>query len=105
MVDRAERLVFVSGQIPEDQSGHVPSSFEAQAEQVWENILAQLKAMDMSVSDIVKVTTFLSGRVYRDQNSAVRQRVLGAHAPALTVIICDIYDEAWLLEIEVVAAR
>jgi 2-iminobutanoate/2-iminopropanoate deaminase len=26
-------------------------------------------------------------------------------APALTVIIADIYDPAWLLEIEVVAAK
>ena len=25
------------------------------------------------------------------------------HAPALTVIICDIYAEAWLLEIDAVA--
>ena len=37
-------------------------------------------------------------------NAGVRQRVLGSHSPALTVIICDIFDEAWLLEIEAVAA-
>jgi hypothetical protein len=29
---------------------------------------------------------------------------LGELAPALTVIICGIYDPAWLLEIECVAA-
>jgi 2-iminobutanoate/2-iminopropanoate deaminase len=31
--------------------------------------------------------------------------VLGAHRPALTVIITGIFDEKWLLEIEAVAAE
>jgi hypothetical protein len=30
--------------------------------------------------------------------------VLGGHSPALTVIIADIFDSAWLLEIEAIAA-
>jgi hypothetical protein len=30
--------------------------------------------------------------------------VLGEHRPALTVIVCDIYAEEWLLEIEAIAA-
>jgi hypothetical protein len=29
---------------------------------------------------------------------------MGARTRALTVIICGLFDEAWLLEIEVVAA-
>jgi enamine deaminase RidA (YjgF/YER057c/UK114 family) len=91
--------------VPEDRAGHVPETFDAQAEQVWRNVLAQLRAADMAVGEIVKVTMFLSDRAFRDANSRIRQKVLGDHTPALTVIICDIYDEAWLLEIEVVAAR
>lgn len=59
----------------------------------------------MGLSDLGKVTTFLSGRAYREENSAIRRQVLGDHAPALTVIITGIHDEAWLLEIEAVAAR
>jgi hypothetical protein len=31
--------------------------------------------------------------------------VLGQHAPALTVLIAGIFDEAWLLEIEAIAAE
>ena len=41
---------------------------------------------------------------YRAANAAVRKEVLGAHAPALTIIITGIYDEEWLLEIEAIAA-
>lgn len=105
LVEKSERMFFVSGQIPEDRAGVVPSSFMAQAQQVWANVLYQLRAVDMDVCDIAKVTTYLSDRAYRDQNSEVRQAVLGDHTPALTVILCDIYDENWLLEIEVIAAR
>ena len=56
------------------------------------------------VTDLVKVTVFLCDRQYRAANAAVRKEVLGAHAPALTIIITGIYDEAWLLEIEAIAA-
>jgi hypothetical protein len=38
------------------------------------------------------------------ENRAVRQEVMGERAPALTVIITGIFDEAWLIEIEAVAA-
>jgi len=55
------------------------------------------------IQDIVKHTTFLSDRRYRDANSKVRKEILGDMLPALTVIIAEIYDEVWLLEIEAVA--
>lgn len=58
----------------------------------------------MAVGNLVKVTTFLASREYADENSTIRRRVLGTHRPALTVIIADIYDENWLLEIEAIAA-
>lgn len=103
-VDAASRLLFVSGQIPVTADGTVPGAFVDQARLVWANIEAQLGAAGMSLANIAKITTFLSDRRYREENSAVRREVLGGHAPALTVIVCDIYDEQWLLEIEVVAA-
>jgi enamine deaminase RidA (YjgF/YER057c/UK114 family) len=59
----------------------------------------------MTLADLVEVTTYLSDRAYRAENSVIRQEVLGDHAPALTVIITGIYDEAWLLEIEAIAAK
>jgi 2-iminobutanoate/2-iminopropanoate deaminase len=67
-------------------------------------VQAQLEAAGMSLDDLVKVTVFLSDRKYRQQNYEVRTEVLGARSPALTILIAGIYDEAWLLEIEAVAA-
>ncbi|MGW4411966.1 RidA family protein [Nonomuraea sp. NPDC004702] len=77
----------------------------SQCRQVWANLAAALAHHGMGLSDLVKVTTFLSDRAYQEENSAIRREVLGEHAPALTVIITGIYDEAWLLEVEAVAAR
>jgi 2-iminobutanoate/2-iminopropanoate deaminase len=99
-----KRLVFVSGQVPADAQDRVPESFREQTRLAWRNVAAQLAEAGMSLTDIVKVTIFLSERKYRAENAEVRHEVLGGHCPALTVIICGIYDEAWLLEIEAVAA-
>jgi 2-iminobutanoate/2-iminopropanoate deaminase len=40
----------------------------------------------------------------RAENFEVRKEVLGSHTLAVTIIITGIYDEAWLLEIEAIAA-
>ncbi|MFI5709930.1 RidA family protein [Kribbella sp. NPDC051620] len=104
-VDGARRLVFVSGQVPwGDGQGKIPDSFEDQCRMVWRNILAVLAEAGLGVANLVKVTTYLSDRQYRALNSKIREEILGNHAPALTIIICDIYAEEWLLEIEAVAA-
>jgi 2-iminobutanoate/2-iminopropanoate deaminase len=71
---------------------------------VWQHIVDALHAADMGVGNLVKVTTFLADRRYAEANSAVRRAVLGDHRPALTVIVAEIFDPAWLVEIEAIAA-
>ena len=104
LVTDAKQWLYISGQIPETSIGTVPKSFDDQAEVVWQNIKIQLAEVGMTVNNLVKVTTFLSSRAFRDQNSLARRKALGEHRPALTVIITDIYSEEWLLEIEAIAA-
>lgn len=99
------RLLFISGQIPEDTTGHVPQTFEEQAKLVWSNIIGVLSEAGMKVENLVKVTMFLSDRQHREVNADIRKQMLGNHRPALTVIITGIYDPDWLLEIEAVAAE
>ena len=98
------RTLYISGQIPVGRDGSVPETFAEQARLAWENVAAQLAAADMSLDDIVKHTTYLADRRYRNENSKIRQEVFGDNrVPALTVIIATIYDEDWLLEIEAIA--
>jgi 2-iminobutanoate/2-iminopropanoate deaminase len=98
------RLLFISGQVPERPDGSVPEDFASQCRLTWTNIERQLRDAGMTLDNLVKVTTFLSDRRYRAENSLVRREVLKDRTPALTIIIADIYDEAWLLEIEAIAA-
>lgn len=103
-MDAARKIVFVSGQVPETEDGFVPPDFRNQCVLVWKNIEKQLLAADMTLSNIVKLTVYLSDRQYREENALVRREVLGDYQPALTVIIAGIYEEKWLLEIEAIAA-
>lgn len=100
----ATRWLHISGQVPADAAGRVPADFKAQARLAWANVEAQLAAAGMTLDDLVKVTVYLSDRRWRAANAEARKAVLGPRAPALTIIIAGIYDEAWLLEIEALAA-
>ncbi|MFN9251086.1 MAG: RidA family protein [Brevundimonas sp.] len=53
---------------------------------------------------MVKVTTYLADRADAEVNRAVRLRVLDGRQPALTVIITDLFEPGWRVEIEAVAA-
>jgi 2-iminobutanoate/2-iminopropanoate deaminase len=97
------RTLYISGQIPQTADGKVPEGFRDQCRQAWANLAAQLRAADMSLDNLVKVTTFLSDRRFGLENRAIRQEVLGDRRPALTVVITGIFDAQWLLEIEAVA--
>jgi enamine deaminase RidA (YjgF/YER057c/UK114 family) len=103
-VSGAARVLYISGQIPERADGTLPSTFRDQAETAWANVIAQLHAADMTVDNLVKVTIFLSDRKYAVENRNVRLQALQGRTPALTCIITGIFDAAWLLEIEAIAA-
>jgi enamine deaminase RidA (YjgF/YER057c/UK114 family) len=103
-VTGASRLLFISGQIPATADGVVPAGFEAQARLCWKNVETQLAAAGMTLDNVVKATIFLADRSFAIPNRTVRNEVLAGRQISLTVIICTIFDERWLLEIEAVAA-
>lgn len=98
------RLLFVSGQVPEDDEQRVPPDYPSQYRLAWTNVERQLKAAGMSFDNLVKATIFLSDRALIAQSKGLRREVLGERTPAITIVLTGIYDEAWLLEIEAVAA-
>lgn len=98
------RLLFISGQVPEDENAHVPPDYPSQYRLAWANVERQLKAAGMSFDNLVKATIFLSDRGLIAQSAGLRHSILGERTPAITIILCGIYDEKWLLEIEAVAA-
>ncbi len=103
-VSHPSRWLLVSGQTPEPLGGEVPESAEEQCRVIWAHINAALTSASMSIRDVVKVTTYLSSRSVAPANTKVRTEILDGNRPALTVVIAEIFDPAWLLEIEVLAA-
>ncbi|MEU6730894.1 RidA family protein [Nonomuraea wenchangensis] len=103
VITGARRILFVSGQVPWAENGKVPEDFDTQCRTTWRNVLAVLAEAGMGVRNLAKVTIYLADRQYREANSRIRTEMLKGHTPALTIIIADIYDEAWLLEIEAIA--
>ncbi|GGP63266.1 RidA family protein [Saccharothrix coeruleofusca] len=102
-VSGADRMLFISGQVPTDDDGTAPPDFGAQCRNAWRRVLAVLEHHDMRPENLVKVTTFLRDRADRLENSRIRQEVLGGHRPALTVVVADLYEAEWRVEIEAIA--
>ncbi len=99
-----QRLLFVSGQVPADANAKVPPDYPSQYRLAWANVERQLAAAGMTFDNLVKATIFLSDRALIAQSAGLRRSVLGERCPAITIVLTGIYDEAWLLEIEAVAA-
>jgi 2-iminobutanoate/2-iminopropanoate deaminase len=104
LVEGARRILYISGQVPTDEAGAAPPTFDDQCRMAWRNVETQLHAAGMSMTNLAKVTIFLAERRHRGANTKIRHEVLKGHAPALTVVIAELFDEAWLLEIEAIAA-
>ena len=82
-VSDTTKTLYISGQIPVDKQDNVPTEFADQARLVWQNIIYQLEAADMNLDNIVKHTTYLSNRKYREENSQVRKEILKHRCPHL----------------------
>lgn len=103
-VVRPERLLFVSGQVPQVEGQPIPPGYRDQYRLAWANVERQLNAAGMTFDNLVKATIFLSDRALIAQSAGLRAEILGDRTPAITIVIVGIYDADWLLEIEAVAA-
>jgi 2-iminobutanoate/2-iminopropanoate deaminase len=103
-VTDVKRLLLISAQTPTSVAGDVPIDFRAQARQVWANIQAQLRAADMGLDNLVKITVYLADRRFGPIHREIREEILGGRTIGLTVVIANMLDERHLLEVEGVAA-
>jgi 2-iminobutanoate/2-iminopropanoate deaminase len=104
-IGQHRRLLFISGQVPEESDGAVPEGFEAQCEQAWRNIIGVLNSAGLGVEHLVKINTFLTDKSQVVSNRAIRRKMLQGNEPASTVMIAETVDGKWLLEIEAMAAE
>jgi 2-iminobutanoate/2-iminopropanoate deaminase len=105
-VPQNTRRLVISGQVGVTPDGTVLEGYEKQAEQIWLNILALLKAGEMDVTNLVSIRVYdvAPGNValYR----AIRDRVLGGHLVAATyVMVAGLASPRFLTEIEAEACK
>ncbi|MGE0802761.1 MAG: RidA family protein [Lautropia sp.] len=105
-VTAGRRMLFVSGQIGVRADGSIPESIAEQTEVVWQRIEAILAESGMAISDIVKITSFLTRPEDYEAFARVRAARLAGHRTASTaVFVSALVKPALRVEIEVVAAR
>lgn len=101
----AERLFWISGQVAQDDNGRTVEIGDAggQARFVFRKIERLLAERGGTLSDVVKVTGFITRREDFAQYALVRAEVFGPDLPASSTVVTGLLDPEWLLEIEAVA--
>lgn len=98
------RWLHSSGIVAIRPDGTIPDDIVAQAEVIWDSLAAILADADMAPSDIVSVITYVIPGHDLVPVMAVRDRALGGHLAASTlVVVAELVRPEWLLEIAVVA--
>lgn len=100
----AQRTLYVSGTMGLDHDGKPGAGLAEQLDLVWSNIRRILAAADMTVDNIVRVTSYLRDVEYAGLNAEARKAALGGRAVPTTAIVVQTLDPEWLVEIEVIAA-
>ena len=103
-------LVVTSGVVPTKRDGSVPSTISEQASVIWQNISLILAEGQMTITDLVSVTTYVVNTKDLAENlkavMATRDFAMsGHHAASTLVTVPALARPEWLMEISVVAAR
>ena len=105
-VPEGTELIYLSGQVGVRPDGSTPSSMAEQADQVFANIVALLRAHGLEADSIVKLTTFMVAGHDGNAVRAARLAHLGSHRPASTaVFVSQLVDPAWFVEVDAIAAK
>ena len=103
-VRNPERLLYVAGTMGLETNGEPGATLERQLELLWDNLRAILKSADMTVDNIVRLTSYLRDVAYVEANGAARVKALGDRRIPTTAIVVQTLMDVWLVELEIVAA-
>jgi enamine deaminase RidA (YjgF/YER057c/UK114 family) len=103
-VREPQRFLFVAGTMGLDQSGVAGKILAQQLDLIWSNIRAILASADMTVDNIVRLTSYLRDPAYAEDNAKARVKALNGRVIPTIGIVAQTLSSDWLVEIEVVAA-
>ncbi|OYU48300.1 MAG: enamine deaminase RidA [Rhizobiales bacterium PAR1] len=97
---RARRLI-TAGQVGATLDGRVVEGFAAQTEQAWDNIEAILAEAGMAITDLIRITVFVTAPGMVSTWRTIRDRRLGGHLVAATYLeVAGLAAPDYLVEIE-----
>jgi 2-iminobutanoate/2-iminopropanoate deaminase len=103
-VSSVGRLLFLSGTPGLTKDGHLPETFEEQAEQAWKNVLALLERAGMGPQHLVKISQYLVRAEDIPLYSPIRAKWLGENRPAsMLAVISGLVRPEFVIEIEAFA--
>jgi 2-iminobutanoate/2-iminopropanoate deaminase len=103
---RVGDLLFVSGQVGEDANGIIADAtdFRAQALRALENVGRVVDAAGGALTDIVKISAFLTDAKNFPAYNDVRRAFFGGRFPASTsVVVKELARPEYLIEVEAIA--
>ncbi len=102
----SERLLVISGQVGMRGDGTVPEDALEQIEVAFENILSNLRAANMDVNDIIKLTYYLVGEIDATKRRELVASKLDGHQPCSTLLyVAGLASPVYKVEIEAWASR
>lgn len=104
-VKENERLLVLSGQVGMREDGTVPKDPLEQIEVALENIFRNLRAANMDVKDIIKLTYYLVGEIDAAKRRELFASKLQGHQPCSTLLfVAALAAPIYRVEIDVWAS-
>ena len=88
-VQEAKRLIYVSGQVSVDKEGNVVGvgDIKKQAEQAFSNLREALRSVNAELSDLVRLTVYLTNMEDLPQVREVRRRYTDEKRPPASTVV------------------
>jgi len=101
-----ERLLVLSGQVGMREDGTIPEDPVEQIDLAFENIFRNLRAANMDIKDIIKLTYYLVGEIDIAKRREVVLSKLEGHQPCSTLLyVAALASPAFRVEIDAWASR
>ncbi|HKW06119.1 MAG TPA: RidA family protein [Candidatus Dormibacteraeota bacterium] len=97
---RVDDRVIVSGTAPIWPDGSINDDAYAQAKRCFEIIEAALTELGAKMEHVVRTRIYITGVAYVDAVSRAHAEALGDVRPAATMVIAELLNEHWKVEIE-----
>ncbi|MBV9996118.1 MAG: RidA family protein [Caulobacteraceae bacterium] len=105
VIEAPTKIARLAGQIGVAPDGSIPEGAREQAEQAWDNVEAILAEAQMTLADICKVVSYVSGPENVAAYVEAQKRRLAGHNPPWTMVPLPSSGGRFVVEVDVEAMR